>query len=92
MELRDTFKAAEDVISTEMDGEAVLMHVPKGKYFSLNETGSLVWTMLERGPASLQEMADAVLAEFEVEEDRCIRDLTKLVKLMMKKGVLEKLS
>ncbi len=90
MELTDRYKAAKDVISTEMDGEAVLMHIPKGKYFSLNESGSLIWHKLETGDLSLGEMVSAIRDEFEVEEDLCRKDLEKMVKTMMKKGIREK--
>jgi len=92
MELSDTYKAAKDVISTEMDGEAVLMHVPKGKYFSLNETGSLIWQKLEGTSLSLGDMIAVIREEFEVEEDLCRKDLEKMIKTMVKKGVLEKVS
>ncbi|MDC7221501.1 MAG: PqqD family protein [Spirochaetales bacterium] len=92
MELSETYKAASDVISTEMDGESVLMHVAKGKYFSLNETGSVIWKKLEEGPLTLGQMIEAIQAEFEVEADQCQKDLEGLIKTMMKKGVLEKVS
>jgi hypothetical protein len=92
MELSDNYTAAGDVISTEMDGEAVLMHVPKGKYFSLNETGSLIWQKLEGGSLSLGEMITVIREEFEVEENLCRKDLEKMIKTMVKKGIIEKVS
>jgi hypothetical protein len=92
MELTDSYKAAKDIISTEMDGEAVLMHVSKGKYFSLNETGSLIWLLLEKGEVTLHEMIQAIMKDFEVDEKPCRRDLELLIKTMKKKGVLEKVS
>jgi len=92
MELTDTYKGAESVISTEMDGESVLMHVMKGKYYTLNETGSLIWKKLEGGSASLGEMMEMIGEEFEVDEATCRKDLEELLKSMEKKGILERVS
>lgn len=36
------------VISEIIDGEAVLIHMDKGYYYSLNTTGAFIWERLER--------------------------------------------
>ena len=89
MKLSDTFTIASDVISTEMDGESVLMHVQEGKYFSLNDTGSLVWQKLEKGSASLEDLVSLIMQDYDVEEDLCRRDLEKIIQQMVSQGVLE---
>jgi len=43
MELRTQIKAGREVISTEIDGEAVLMDVAKGVYYGLNAVAAVVW-------------------------------------------------
>jgi hypothetical protein len=36
-------KINENVLDHEFNGEIVLLHVPTGNYFSLNEIGKAIW-------------------------------------------------
>lgn len=92
MEITDKFRAAKDVIATEMDRETVLMHVPLGKYFSLNETGRTIWKVLEKGEVSLKTMIEAIMDEFEIDVEQCRRDLEGLLNSMIQKGILEEVT
>ena len=38
--------AADDAISTEVSGEAVILHLEDGVYFGLNEVGSRIWGLV----------------------------------------------
>ena len=38
-----------DVISTQLDNEAVLLHMGNPHYYTLNETGCFIWQRLEQG-------------------------------------------
>jgi hypothetical protein len=49
-----------NIISTEVDGEMVLMSIEDGKYFGLDAIGSEIWRRLEE-PKS----ADALTAELQ---------------------------
>jgi len=42
-------KINNDVLYHEINGEIVLLHVPTGNYFSLNEIGAAVWSGLTEG-------------------------------------------
>lgn len=44
------------VVSELLDGEAVIMNLKTGNYYSARHTGALVWAWLEQGRA-LEEMA-----------------------------------
>ena len=92
VDLKEKYKAAKDVISSEMDNEAVLMNVKKGMYFSLNETSLFLWRKLEKEEMSLQEMILSIQDEYEIEERQCRLDLEQLLSSMLEKGVLEKTS
>ena len=46
---------AEGLVSSEIDGEVVMMSVDQGKYFGINSVGSRIWSLLE-SPVSVKEM------------------------------------
>jgi hypothetical protein len=54
-----------DVVSTELGEEAVLLHLQSQRYYTVNETGLAIWSLLA-DPHSLDEIADALVQDFEV--------------------------
>ena len=44
-----TFRIPETVIHQTLDGEAVVINLDNGRYYALNECGSLVWNALADG-------------------------------------------
>jgi hypothetical protein len=76
------------VASRKLDGEAVLLHLARGTYFTLNDTGSLLWELLER-ERCVGELLDALLAAFEVDEETARRDLEELIDQLASHGLVE---
>ena len=68
-----------DKISTELEGETVILNLTSGNYSGLDEVGSSIWKLLEQ-PRSFQDICRDILAEFEVEEDVCRKDLLSFIK------------
>jgi hypothetical protein len=54
-----------DVVSTELGEEAVLLHLQSQRYYTVNETGLAIWSLLAE-PRSLDEIVDALAQDFEV--------------------------
>jgi len=68
----------DDVLFQELQGEAVLLNLKSGVYFGLDPVGTRIWKLFAEHEV-LSEVAQAVVAEYDVAEDRCSEDLLKLV-------------
>ena len=66
-------------ISSDLSGEAVLLHLTSGTYFGLDEIGALVWTLIQEKPTSLQQICDAIVAEYDVTYEQCETDIRRLI-------------
>ncbi len=84
-------EAAEDVHCTILEGDAVLLNLDNGHYYSLNRVGTLVWEYCD-GSHSLEEALTHLCDRFDVEEDRAKADLLAISshlvneQLLLKKG------
>lgn len=78
MRSQSIVKAKDGVMSTELDGQAVLMHVEQGTYFGLNDVGALIWKKMSE-PVSVETLIEAVLSEFDVDAETCRCDVTALI-------------
>ncbi len=71
------------------------MAVPIGKQTSeihgmiaLSESGKLLWTALEKG-AEIEELADILTSEYEVEKDVALNDAQLFVDSLKNQGALQ---
>jgi hypothetical protein len=70
--------AARDQVSTELEGEAVILSLADGVYYGLDGVGALVWERLGE-PCSVAELLHAVTSAFDVERETAERDLLALL-------------
>lgn len=74
-------------VSSELSGEAVILHLESGVYFGLNEVGAFIWQLIQT-PLSLAEICDAVMAEYEVDAATCEQDTRSLLTALAEAGLL----
>lgn len=80
--------AAREQVSCDLDGEAVILDLKNGIYYGLDAIGAHIWNMLQQ-PITVGAIRDAILLEYDVEADRCERDLLALLQDMGDKGLIE---
>lgn len=61
-------------VSTELDGETVILDVSAGIYSGLDPVGTTVWKLLEV-PVSFSKLVETMLNTYEVSKERCVNDL-----------------
>ena len=69
---------AKDQISRDLDGEAVILNMKSGIYCGLNEVGARIWQLIQE-PKSVKDLLDTLIKEYEVEPDRCEREVLALL-------------
>lgn len=75
-------------ISRDLSGDVVILHLKDGVYYELNETGALVWNLVQQ-PCSFGAVLDALVADYEVDAQQCEADLLMLVQDMIGRGLIE---
>lgn len=78
---------SEDVLFRNLSGEAVLLNLKTGLYFGLDPVGTRIWELIE-SKGRLTDVLAAVVAEFDVDEERARRDLLDLVSALAAKGLV----
>ena len=67
-----------DVISTQLDNEAVLLHMGNPHYYTLNETGCFIWQRLEQGQ-TVGQIRAALEEQYDVTPDQAAQSLADLL-------------
>ena len=75
------------IISSKMDDEVVMMSIEKGNYYGLNRVGSEIWEKLTE-PIKVAGLCDRLLHEFDVEKERCEREVITHLDKMVNEGLI----
>jgi hypothetical protein len=63
-----------DKISTGLEEETVILDIASGNYSGLDQVGTTIWNLIEE-PRSFRDICQKIMAEFDVKEDVCRKDL-----------------
>lgn len=77
----------EDQVVANLDESLVILNLKNGVYYGVEDVARLIWQLLDR-PRSVQELSDAVLAEYEVAPERCVEDVMELVQDFVTHGLV----
>ena len=77
----------DDVVSRELEGEAVILNLESRTYFGLDPVGTRIWSVLQED-GSLRRAFEVVLQEYDVAPERLESDILRLVKQLCAKGLV----
>ncbi|MEP6733794.1 MAG: PqqD family protein [bacterium] len=80
-----------DVLTSHLEGEAVLLHMGTKRYFRLNRTGAHIWKALEAGvktPDITQSLADV----FDVSRSEADEAVSVLVSELLENSLVSEAS
>jgi hypothetical protein len=80
--------AAPEQVSCALGDESVILNLKNSVYYGVNPVGASVWKLLQQ-QRSVAELRDAVLDEYEVESERCERELLELLEKMRSEGLIQ---
>ena len=81
--------SAEDIHCTILEGDAVLLNLDNGHYYSLNRVGTAIWECCD-GSQTLEEVYKHICERFEVEEERAKADLLAISSQLLNEKLLLK--
>lgn len=77
-------RAAGDVI----DGEAIIIDLATGVYYSMQGIGGEIWSMID-GHRTAESMLQAIVAAYDVEADRAHEDLHAVLRELFREELIQ---
>ncbi|MGN6849787.1 MAG: PqqD family protein [Sphingomicrobium sp.] len=81
------YKRSVDLMEAELGDELVALDPNAGDCFGFNSVATSVWRQLQE-PRTFEELRDALLQEYEVDQQRCARELQELLDDMSARGLI----
>lgn len=76
-----------NVSAKVLDGEAVLIHITRGTYHSLEKVGCRTWELIQ-GRHPLDAIASAITSQFEIDVESAARDVASFVDSLLKEDLV----
>jgi hypothetical protein len=76
-----------EVAAKVIDGEAILIRLTDGMYFSMNSAGSLLWELIEQRK-TVGEILAALLARYDATEAEVRDDVTRLTAELLRENLV----
>ena len=78
------------MLSSNMDGETVMMSIENGEYYGLNEIGTRIWELTEN-EILIQDIINTLMEEYDVDEATCQSDVMEFVEELGNKKLIKKI-
>lgn len=79
---------AKDQASCRLEDEVAIVQLKAGVYYGLDPVGARIWELIAT-PRSVRALRDTLLAEYDVDPERCADDLLGLLQTMADAGLVE---
>ena len=73
--------AVETQIFSDLGDEAIILELKAGIYYGLDAIGTRIWKLIQE-PTKLGSLRDTLLSEYDVDRERCERDLMALLRAL----------
>ena len=88
LSLQDCFRPREEEIASKViDGEAILINLATGVYYSMDKVGALVWDLLQPG-YNVEEVISAVTSRYDVTREQAEVDVRDLVEELLQENLV----
>ncbi|MDN5862438.1 MAG: PqqD family protein, partial [Salinisphaera sp.] len=76
-----------EVAAKVVDGEAILINLANGVYYSMDKVGGLAWSMIA-GTTSITGIAEAVAAHYSIPVSKARTDARNLAEELLAEGLI----
>lgn len=78
----------EDLLSSDIDGEIVMMSIENGSYYGVNPIGSRIWDIV-RNPVKVSDIISVLLKEYDVSKDICEKDVLTFLNTLYNERIIQ---
>ncbi len=87
----DVYTKTDIVYSAVINGRTVVLNMETGRFYHLDETGCLIWQLLEK-PSTVSDVAAGVAKECGISVSECEADVAGFMDSLCSKNLITKIT
>jgi len=76
-----------EILTSDLDGEKVMISIQLGEYFGLGKTGSFIWDQLEK-PIKIDDLIQLIIEKYLIEKEKCWNDILPFLNDLLEKELI----
>jgi len=76
-----------EVVYKEIESKSVLLNLENGSYYTLNKTGTFIWSLLD-GKTTVNQLIEPLTQSFDVTKDEASKDIFSLIADLENEGLI----
>lgn len=88
MDLHSLVVAVPEQVSTTIEGESIILNLKSGMYYGLKGVSARIWELVAH-PTTPAAICDSIMAEYDVDQERCQKDVLAILQDFQKAGLIE---
>ena len=84
------YKVPKHILHSKLDEEIAILNLRNGEYYSLNDTGAFIWSMICAGD-SFEEILNSLTSEYGNENNDIKSDLFDLIDELKSNGLVQEI-
>jgi hypothetical protein len=85
--MQNFFQIAPQVLRELIDDEVVIINMQSGSYYSLTDTGAVIWEMLEQS-CGRSDMLNRLVAQYDADTDTIAQSLEQLLEQLQNENLI----
>jgi hypothetical protein len=91
VEMHQVFGLNDDITAKIMDGEAIIINLANGTYYSMDGVGAEIWKWINL-EMSLEECAAQITSLYDVEPEKAQADVMRLVEELLAENIIKEIT
>ncbi len=79
---------AKGLLTTELDGETVMMSLAQAAYYGLDNTARHIWMLISH-PRQVADVCEQLIAEYAVDRETCVQQVCAFLADLEKEGLVQ---
>ena len=76
-----------EILTSDLDGEKVMMSIQFGEYYGLGKTGSFIWDHIEE-PIKIKNLVYLITSKYDIDETKCLADIIPFLNALLEKQLI----
>jgi hypothetical protein len=85
--LEKSIQRKDNILSSEIDHEMVLMSIENSEYYGLDQIGTRIWQLIEK-PQSPNELVNILVNEYDITREQCMEDTLSFIEILAEKNLI----
>lgn len=85
--LETTIQRNTEILTSDLDGEKVMMSIKRGEYYGLGKTGTFIWNNID-DPIKISDLVAMITKKYNVDKNQCFEDISPFIIDLIEKELI----